>query len=64
VFLDGVEKIRGAAIVEQENTLTESPEGRGAELVGSSAALRDTVSKVCTHVMNKQVGVQIGVDLA
>jgi hypothetical protein len=28
VFLDGVEKIRGAAIMQEENTLTEAPQRR------------------------------------
>ena len=57
VFLNGIDEIGGTTIVEEENPLTESPERRGAELVGSGAALRNAVGEICAHVVNKQVGV-------
>lgn len=63
MFADSVEEIRTAAIMEQEDALTETPERRGAELVGTGAALRDAIGKICAHVMNEQVGEEVSVDL-
>lgn len=57
VFLDGVDEIGGAAIVEKENSLTESPQRSGAELIGAGAALRDAVGEICSHVVDEQVRV-------
>ena len=61
MFLDGVNEIGGAAIVKQENPLTESPERRGAELVWACAALRDAIGEIRAHVVDEQVGIEIGV---
>lgn len=64
VLLDGVEQIAGTAIVQEENTLAEAPERRRAELIGAGCALRNTIRKIRTHVMDEQVGKEIGGDLA
>jgi len=40
---NGREKIAGAAIVQEEDTLTQAPQGCAAELVPAGAALRDVV---------------------
>ena len=63
MFADGVEEIRSTAIVEEEDALTEAPERRGAELVGTGSALRDAVGEICAHVMDEQIGEEVSVDL-
>src|SRR6202007_3255203 len=57
--VDGVQQVGGAAIVEEEDALSNAPEGSGAELVGAGAALRDAVGETLTHVMDDKIRVKI-----
>jgi len=60
VLVNGVDEIGGAAIVEEEDALAESPEGRGAEFVGCGGALGDAVGEIRAHVMDEQIGEEVG----
>lgn len=53
--LNGPKKVGGTAIVEQENSLGQSPQRSCAELVAASAALGDVVGQARAHVMNLNV---------
>ena len=53
--LDGGIQVRGAAIVQQKDSLSQAPQGSGAELVASSAALRDVVRQAAAHVMDLNI---------
>ena len=55
VFLNGVQEIRGAAIVKEENALAEAPQRRRAEFVWSGVALRDAVREIRAHVVDQQI---------
>src|SRR5262249_3074716 len=52
---DGLKQIRRSSVVQEEDTLTDSPERSGPELVGTSLALIDVVREVCAHVVQHQV---------
>src|SRR5262245_43554208 len=52
---DGLKQIRRSSVVQEEDTLTDSPERSGPELVGTSLALDDVVCEVCAHVVQHQV---------
>jgi len=56
VFVNGIEEIGGAAIVEEEDALAEAPERRGAKFVSGSGALGDAIVQIRTHVMDQQIG--------
>ena len=45
----------GAAIVQEENALPQTPQRRGAEFVGASGTLLDVVSQSGTHMVHEQV---------
>ena len=59
MLFDGIEKIRGAAIVEEENALSDAPERRRAELIRPRASLGNTVSEACPHMVDKQIRKEI-----
>ena len=44
-------QVGGAAIVQQEDPLPQSPQGRCAELIAARAPLRDVVRQAAAHVM-------------
>ena len=55
VISDGVYQVGGSSVMEEEDTLSNAPEGSCPELVGSGAALRDAVGKAFTHVVDEKV---------
>src|SRR5262245_22932066 len=55
---DGLKQIRRPSVVQEEDTLTDSPERSGPELVGTGLALDDVVCEFCAHVVQQQVGKQ------
>src|SRR5262245_30032861 len=56
---DGLKQIRRPSVVQEENTLTESPERSGSKLVGAGLPLDDVVCEFRAHVVQHQVGKQI-----
>src|ERR1700722_17174552 len=44
--------------MEEENSLSQAPQGRGAELVATRAALGDVVVEAGAHMMNLEVGIR------
>ena len=59
VVLDSLHKITRPAVMQEENTLPDTPERRRSELIRPGAALRDAIRKPSTHVVNENVGEQI-----
>src|SRR5271170_2839054 len=59
MLFDGIEQVRRAAIVEEENALAEAPQRRGAELVSGRGALGDAVGEIAAHVMDEQIGEEV-----
>ena len=55
VGLNGSDEVGGAAIVQQEDALSQTPQGSGAELVAAGAALRNVIGKAGTHVVDFDV---------
>src|SRR5215468_6515483 len=55
---DGLKQIRRPSVVQEEDTLTDSPERSGPELVGTGLALDDVVCEFYAHVVQHQVGKQ------
>jgi len=57
--LDGCEQatIRGrsAAVVKKEEALSQSPQGRTAELIRAGCALGNIISESRTHVMDQEI---------
>src|SRR5207249_3025744 len=60
VSVDGGDEVGGAAIMQEEDALSQTPEGSGAELIASGAALRNVVGQARAHVVDFHVGEQIG----
>ena len=60
MLLNGLEQVRCAPIVQEKHTLADSPQGRCAELVRTGIPLRDAVGEVAPHVMQGQIGEEIG----
>src|SRR5215471_15663423 len=56
---DGLDQVRGPTIMQEEDSLTDSPERSCAELVGARLPLHNVVGQVCAHVMQHQVGEKI-----
>src|SRR5215470_20450922 len=56
---DGLKQIRCSSVVQEENTLTDSPERSGPELVRAGLALDDVVREFRAHVVQHQVRKQI-----
>ena len=55
VFPNGIQQVRGATVVQEENALPESPQWRGAKLVRSRRTLRHAVRKIRSHVVYQQI---------
>ena len=55
VSLDRRDQVGGAAIVQQEDPLSQAPQRSGAELVAARAALRDIVRQARSHVMDLNI---------
>src|SRR5947209_3763521 len=53
-------QVFGAAVVQEEDPLSQAPQGSRAELVSTRATLGDVVVQRRTHVMDLQVAEQIG----
>lgn len=56
--MDGLDQITGAAIVEEEEALPQSPEGSRAELIGAGTTLIGTVGQTRAHVVQSEVRVR------
>src|SRR5215813_11420334 len=52
---DGLKQIRCPSVVQEEDTLADSPERSGPELVGTGLTLDDVVREFCAHVVQHQV---------
>src|SRR6266404_6531581 len=59
VFLDCPLQIPGPTVMKEEDTLPESPEGRGPKLSRRGLALTNPVGESVPHVVKRKVGVQI-----
>src|SRR5580704_7104389 len=55
---DSSVQIRSATVVQEEDPLSQSPQGRRAELVAARAALRHVVRQARAHVMNLDIRVR------
>src|ERR1700678_2667347 len=55
VIVDCSHQVRGAAIVQEEDALSQPPQWSGAELVAARAALRDIVRQLHTHVVDLEI---------
>src|SRR5579859_1847751 len=53
------QKARAAAIVQEEHTLSQSPQRRRPELVSTRVALRDVVGQHRAHVVELQIGKRV-----
>src|SRR2546430_15739748 len=57
--IDGLPQVRRSSIVQQEDPLTEPPQGRGAKLIPSRVALDNVVGQSRAHVMQQHIGIEI-----
>jgi len=48
-----------AAIVQEEDSLADAPEGRTAKFLRACPALGNAIREACSHVMDQQVGEEI-----
>ena len=55
---DGLQQIGCAAVVEEKDPLTQTPQGSRPELPAIGLALRDAVCEACTHVMDLKIAVR------
>ncbi len=60
MVLDSLHQIAGAAVVKKEDPLSDTPERGGSELVGSCATLCNSVRETSSHVMDEEVGPEVG----
>src|SRR5262249_18480337 len=58
------DEIGRAPVVEEENPLTESPQGCRPKLNSFSLALEDVVGESWPHLVQRQIRVQVGVLVA
>ena len=52
VISDSVYKVGSPSIMQEEDALSEAPEGSGSELVRAGGALRDAVGQPFAHVVD------------
>ena len=52
---DGFDQVVNPAVMEEEGTLSYAPEGSCPELVGTCAALCDSVGQAFAHVVDEKV---------
>ena len=64
VRLDSAEQVAATSIVEEEDALSQTPQGSRTELISASAALRDVVCQGCPHVMDLKIAEQVGSSVA
>ena len=57
--LDCLQKVGRSSVVEEENTLTETPQWRCTELIRSGMALGDVVRQPRAHLMDQQIGEEV-----
>ena len=62
--LNGLHQVGGAAVMQEEDALAQSPQRCRAELIASRHTLADVVGEVRPHVMEQQVGIQVGLHIA
>lgn len=55
MILDGLHQVGCAAVMQKEETLSQSPKRSGAELVGSGSALVDAIGERRAHVVQGEV---------
>src|SRR5207245_2020342 len=55
VRLDRLEEVVGAPIVQEEDALSQAPQGRGPEFVTLSFPLQDVVGQAGPHVVEQEV---------
>jgi hypothetical protein len=60
VLGDRHEEIARPSVVEEEDPLAESPEGRRTELIRSGIPLDDVIGQTSPHVVHEYVGEEIG----
>ena len=58
--LNSLQKIACPAVVEEENPLAQTPQGRGAEFIGTGSALHNIIRQPASHVVNQQIRKQVG----
>ena len=59
VVSDGVYQVARSSVMEEEDALSDAPEGSGSKLVGAGAPLRDAVGQTFAHVVDEKVGEKI-----
>ena len=60
VSSDGLQQVVGAAIVQEENSLTKTPQWGSAEHVSCGSALGNVVGQTAAHVMHQEIAVGVG----
>ena len=55
VSSDDIYQVSGPSVMEEEDTLSDAPEGSCSELVGAGSALRDAIGEAFAHVVNEKV---------
>src|SRR5271155_4974738 len=55
VVLDSRDQVCGAAVVQQEDPLSEAPQGSGAELSTTRGTLRNVIRQAGAHVMDLNI---------
>ena len=61
VGLNRFEQILRSAVMKEEDSLPEAPQGRCAKLIATRIALADIISQSRTHIVQQQIGKQIDV---
>jgi hypothetical protein len=56
VVFDGVAQIAGAPVMQEENSLADSPQRGRSELIGARIPLGDAIIQSRSHVMEQQIG--------
>jgi hypothetical protein len=56
VRADGLQHVAGPPVMEEEDSLPDPPKRSCPELIGTSAALSDSVLEISAHVVEQQVG--------
>ena len=57
--LDRLHQIGSSSVVQEEEPLPYSPQGRGTEFVGSGVTLGHPVGQADSHVVHGQIGKQV-----
>ena len=59
MLLDGLDQVLGAAIVQEEELVAESPERGSAPIAAERSALIDTVGQALAHIVEREVGEEV-----